>query len=231
MDEARKTNSLRGEEFIRRYFSGSVIDIGCGPDLVVPHAVSFDVEQGDVQWILNYFEPESFDCVHSSHCLGHMRNVESALAQWWGLVKQGGHMVIVVPDEDLYEQGIWPSLFNPDHKATFNLGKQNSWSPVSRDLGALVRALPDAEIIEACVHDKGYDRRLMPKSLTRNSLLRSAPGEPSSEQLDGGDVEPARGAFDGCFEVLGKAAVAVEPSDGSLDHPPARQELEPLGGI
>src|ERR1019366_9916804 len=69
------------------------------------------------------------------------------------------------------------------------------------------------------------------KSLTRNSLLRSAPGEPSSEQLDGGDVEPARGAFDGCFEVLGKAAVAVEPSDGSLDHPPARQELEPLGGI
>jgi SAM-dependent methyltransferase len=163
MDEARKTNSLRGEEFIRRYFSGSVIDIGCGPDLVVPHAVPFDVEQGDAQWILNYFEPESFDCVHSSHCLEHMRNVESALAQWWGLVKQGGHMVIVVPDEDLYEQGIWPSLFNPDHKATFNLGKQNSWSPVSRDLGALVRALPDAEIIEACVHDKGYDRRLMPK--------------------------------------------------------------------
>src|ERR1035441_3615314 len=80
-------------------------------------------------------------------------------------------------------------------------------------------------------YPKEWENQKKCKSLTRNSLLRSAPGEPSSEQLDGGDIEPARGAFDGCFEVLGKAAVAVEASDGSLDHPPARQEPAPLHGI
>lgn len=58
MDEATKTNRIRGEEFKRRYFSGQVIDIGCGPDLVVPHAVPFDQEQGDAQRILRYFKPQ-----------------------------------------------------------------------------------------------------------------------------------------------------------------------------
>ena len=90
MDESAKTNRLRSAEFHRTYFSGRVIDIGCGPDLVVPHAVPFDVEHGDAQWIRNYFEAESFDCVHSSHCLEHMRDVKSALEQWWELVKRGG---------------------------------------------------------------------------------------------------------------------------------------------
>jgi SAM-dependent methyltransferase len=171
MDEATKTNRARGDEFRHRYLSGRVIDIGCGPDLVVPHAVPFDLAQGDAQWILEHFEPESFDCVHSSHCLEHMKNVEAALRQWWALVKPGGYLVIVVPDEDLYEQGAWPSCFNTDHKATFNLGKLKSWSPVSYDIEALVRALPDADIIEACLQDKGYDRRLIPRRRKMGVLL------------------------------------------------------------
>jgi hypothetical protein len=37
MDEARKTNRLRTEEFKKQYLVGRVIDIGCGPDLVAPH--------------------------------------------------------------------------------------------------------------------------------------------------------------------------------------------------
>jgi SAM-dependent methyltransferase len=161
MDEATKTNNLRGEAFKRTYFSGRVIDIGCGPDLVVPHAVPFDVEHGDAQSILDYFPPESFACVHSSHCLEHMRDVTGALAQWWALVEPGGYLIIVVPHEDLYEQGAWPSLFNPDHKATFNLGRRGTWSPTSFDIGALVRDLPGAEIIEACVQDHGLDYGLV----------------------------------------------------------------------
>jgi len=163
MDEARKSNRLRGEALNLQLFSGSVIDIGCGPDLVVPHATPFDLEHGDAQRILDYFPPQSFDCVHSSHCLEHMRDPAKAIAQWWGLVKVGGHMVTVVPDEDLYEQGFWPSLFNGDHKATFRIAKRESWSLVSHDIGELVAALPGAEIVEARVQDDGYDRRLMRK--------------------------------------------------------------------
>ena len=171
MDEAKKTNHIRGEKFKRHYFCGRIIDIGCGPDLVVPHAVPFDLAQGDAQSILDYFKPDSFDCVHSSHCLEHMENVEEALCNWWQLVKPGGYLVIVVPDEDLYEQGAWPSLFNTDHKATFNLKKKKSWSPVSYDIESLVRALPGAEVIDARVQDDGYDRRLMRQSTKLGRLL------------------------------------------------------------
>jgi SAM-dependent methyltransferase len=172
VDEARKTNAVRGDGFNRRNFSGSVIDVGCGPDLVVPHAVPFDIEDGDAQWLRRYFEPETFDCVHSSHCLEHMPDPGLAVSQWWGLVKPGGHLIVVVPDEDLYEQGIWPSLFNPDHKATFNLGKQQpSWSPVSYDVGRLIAALPQAELIDARIHDTLYNRSLICRDSRRGLRL------------------------------------------------------------
>ncbi|MGH7071491.1 MAG: methyltransferase domain-containing protein [Acetobacteraceae bacterium] len=173
MDEATKTNRIRGEEFQRRYLSGHVIDIGCGLDLVVPHAVPFDMPQGDAQWILDYFKPESFDCVHSSHCLEHMKDVGIALCHWWALVKPLGYLIIVVPEEGLYEQGMWPSVFNTDHKATFSIGKIRSWSPVSYDIERLIRALPGAEIIEARVQDENYDRCLMRRGGGARLLARS----------------------------------------------------------
>ncbi|MBC8282964.1 MAG: class I SAM-dependent methyltransferase [Nitrospinae bacterium] len=167
MDEASKTEKIRGPEFRNKYFSGKVLDIGCGDNLVVPNAVPFDHEQGDAQEILNYLEPNTFDCVHSSHSLEHMSDVPKALQQWWQLVKPGGSMVIVVPDEDMYEQGVWPSLFNRDHSATFRLNKSNSWSPVSFDLGQVCSELPDAEVISLEHQDVGYDHSLKGHGLGR----------------------------------------------------------------
>jgi SAM-dependent methyltransferase len=160
MQEARKTQAIRGPEFAATYFSGSVLDIGAGDDPVAPNAKPFDIADGDANRILDYLAPASFDCVHSSHCLEHMRDVPAALTQWWALVKPGGYMILVVPDEDLYEQGIWPSVFNGDHKATFRLGKLDSWSPCSYEIGSLVRTLPGCEIIQIELQDANYDRRL-----------------------------------------------------------------------
>ena len=68
--------------------------------------MTLDLIHGDAQHILDYKKKESYDCVNSSHCLEHMKDVPSALSQWWGLVKPGGYLVTVVPHEDLYEQGI-----------------------------------------------------------------------------------------------------------------------------
>ena len=167
MDEASKTERIRGPEFSDQYFAGKVFDIGCGDNLVVPNAIPFDKEQGDAQNILNYLKPSDFDCVHSSHSLEHMRDVPKALEQWWQLVKPGGAMVIVVPDEDLYEQGVWPSLFNRDHSATFRLNKPESWSPVSYDLGKLCSALEDAEVVSLERQDMGYDHTLKSHGLGR----------------------------------------------------------------
>jgi SAM-dependent methyltransferase len=171
MDEATKTNRIRSAEFKRRFLAGDVIDIGCGPDLVCDGATPFDLSQGDAQRISDYFTPESFDTVHSSHCLEHMRDVRAALTQWWALVRPGGYLVLVVPHEDLYEQGIWPPLFNPDHKATFRVTKDTTWSPVSFDISELLRGLPRAEVVEITVQDLGLDRLLLRQGVTRVGRL------------------------------------------------------------
>jgi len=160
MDEALKTNRIRSKEFFTKYLSGKVIDIGAGPDLVIPTAERFDIDDGDANHITQFRKTESYDTVHSSHCLEHMFNPVNALNEWWSLVKPGGYLILVVPDEDLYEQGIWPSMFNPDHKNTFRLNKNKSWSPVSFEIEELVKNLPDVQIISAEIQDKNYDYQL-----------------------------------------------------------------------
>src|SRR5213075_2184625 len=84
-----------------------------------------------------------------------------AIAGWWSLVKPGGVLFLIVPDEDLYEQGFWPSRFNPDHKRTFTIAKHKSWSPVSINLLDLVRKLPEAEVVDMRLQDDGYERHLL----------------------------------------------------------------------
>ena len=160
MDEARKTNALRGADFIGRFLGGRVIDIGAGKDLVCSHAEGFDREDGDANLISRFRPVNTYDAVHSSHCLEHMHDPAAALNEWWSLLKPGGYLVVVVPDEDLYEQGIWPSIFNRDHKTTFRLDKPGSWSAVSHDIRKLVAALPGCEIVSAEIQDAHYDYAL-----------------------------------------------------------------------
>ncbi len=163
MDESKKTNEIRGEHFIQKYLSGKVIDIGAGNDLVCAGAERFDHEEGDANHITQFREINSYDAVHSSHCLEHMYEPENALLEWWKLIKPGGYLVLVVPDEDLYEQGFWPSRFNGDHKATFTLKKEKSWSPVSYNIFDLVSSLPNSEIVSVETHDRHYDYKLQTK--------------------------------------------------------------------
>lgn len=171
MREASKTHGKRDAEFRTRYMSGRIIDIGSGTDLVDPRAEPFDLDDGDANEILRFRPAESYDCVHSSHCLEHMRNPREALRQWWALTKPGGYLIVTVPHEDLYEQGIWPSIFNPDHKATFRLGGDTSWSPVSHDLLELARSLEGSTVISAEVHDDGYDPALRVEGAARAQIF------------------------------------------------------------
>jgi SAM-dependent methyltransferase len=136
----------------------------------------FDVEQGDAGRITEYVHRQ-FDYVYSSHCLEHMHDPASALLEWWKLVKPGGHLMFIVPDEDLYEQGVFPSRFNADHKATFTISKLRSWSPVSYNVLDLARSLPDAELVSLALQDNAYDRGLQrwgpePKHTLRDAVLR-----------------------------------------------------------
>lgn len=53
----------------------------------------------------------------------------------------------------------------------------------------------------------------------------------SGEELDRSDEEPCGCGRDGLFEVLGEAAVAIEPCQGSFDDPSAKQDFEALCDI
>ncbi len=159
MDETTKTKRLMSD-FETSILVGKGIDIGCGPDPVRPEALGFDQGQGDAADILNYVQGE-FDYVYSSHCLEHMPDPRKALLDWWQLVRPGGHLFLVVPDEDLYEQGVFPSRFNSDHKATFTLSKARSWSPVSFNVLDLAQSLPEGQLISLSLQDQDYDRRLL----------------------------------------------------------------------
>jgi SAM-dependent methyltransferase len=158
MNETSKTLQILTAQELS-YLTGKGIDIGCGPDPVRPDVERFDLEQGDANRITSFVSSVGgFDYVFSSHCLEHMRDADDALQEWWKLVKPGGVMMVIVPDEDLYEQGYWPSVFNSDHKFTFAISKQSSWSPVSRNLADLMRSLPGAEPISIRLQDNGYER-------------------------------------------------------------------------
>lgn len=148
MYEASKAvmRRLQDSRFATRYFIGQGIDIGCGPDPISQYAEQFplmkecrswDLPDGDAQYLETVAE-NTFDFVHSSHCLEHMVDPKIALEHWLRVLKPGGHLVITIPDEDLYEQGIFPSTNNDDHKWTFTIAKASSWSNKSINLTELL---------------------------------------------------------------------------------------------
>jgi SAM-dependent methyltransferase len=140
---------LSDSNFLRRYFVGNGVDIGGKPDPLILYKEMFplmksvktwDWEDGDAQFLQGV--PDcSLDFVHSSHCLEHLNDPAEGLQNWLRVIREGGHLVITVPDEDLYEQSIFPSTFNRDHRWTFTILKTNSWSNCSRNLLDMVREL------------------------------------------------------------------------------------------
>jgi SAM-dependent methyltransferase len=144
MHESSKSifGKIRDSRYATRYIVGDGIDIGAGPDSIAQYYELFplmkscrtwDMPDGDAE-LMGSIKDNTFDFVHSSHCLEHMRNPSIALDNWLRILKPGGHMICLIPDEDLYEQGKFPSTFNADHKHTFTIHKRKSWSKDSINL-------------------------------------------------------------------------------------------------
>lgn len=140
---------LADVNFTRSYFVGNGVDIGGKPDPLILYQDLFcrmtgvntwDWEDGDAQHMASVAD-DSVDFVHSSHCLEHLVDPQEGLRNWLRIVRPGGYLVITVPDEDMYEQGEFPSTFNRDHKWTFTVWKAKSWSEKSLNVLDLVRNL------------------------------------------------------------------------------------------
>ena len=153
MHEASKAlmRRLHDNRFSTRYFIGEGIDVGCGPDSIAQYVEQFplmrkvrswDLPDGDAQYLATIAD-NSLDFVHSSHCLEHMVDPKISLQNWLRVLKPGGHAVIIIPDEDLYEQGIFPSTNNSDHKWTFTTHKAKSWSDKSVNVFDLLAQFSD----------------------------------------------------------------------------------------
>jgi len=122
--------------FHSRYFVGVGLDVGGGHDPLTNNAHAFrlirgikvwDQPQGDAQYLAT-LPDNCCDFLHSSHTLEHMKDPKVALENWVRVVKPNGYLVITVPEEDMYEKGIWPSRNNPDHKWSFTICKAKSWN-------------------------------------------------------------------------------------------------------
>ena len=167
MKECSKSIMRRMHEpnFSNRYFVGKGLDIGGGPDPLGLYLELFPRMQGVKIWdktngnaeTLDTIESCVYDFVHSSHCLEHLDDPFLALQNWFRVLKPDGYLVIMVPDEDMYEQGEFPSTWNGDHKFTFTISKKKSWSPKSINILDLFATLDENhEIIKIQKLDASY---------------------------------------------------------------------------
>lgn len=168
----------RDGAFHSRYFVGDGIDIGGKPDPLPRYLNEFpmihscqvwDLEDGDAQTMTGV--PDStFDFVHSSHCLEHMRDVDEALHHWTRILKPGGYLIITVPDEDFYEHGVWPSKFSPGHHWSFTIHKSQSPMPKSINVLDLAVRFSDRLALERLWQIQDFFNAAYPATVDQTML-------------------------------------------------------------
>lgn len=161
---------LGDSRFVRNYFVGEGIDIGGAPDPLelyqhlfplCRNITTWDIDDGDAQY-MNSVSDNIFDFVHSSHCLEHLDDPFAGIANWMRILKPGGHLVVTIPDEDLYEQGVFPSRFNKDHKWTFTINKKDSWSAKSISIFRLIDSISGAcKVLKVELLNTTYDYNIV----------------------------------------------------------------------
>jgi SAM-dependent methyltransferase len=156
--ETEKSEARRKKTgFFSQYMSGEGLDIGFrgddAPEIepVLPSAIGIDLDYPGYDGSRLPFDDESKDFVYSSHCLEHMSDAASAIQEWFRVVKKGGHLIIVVPHQFLYEKKKrLPSRWNQDH--------QRFYTP-AKVLEEIEKALvPNTYRVRYCCdNDEGFD--------------------------------------------------------------------------
>lgn len=118
------------------WLQGVVVDLGCGRDKVVPHAIGvdfpvhYDGKGGGVKLATAADIPSgwekfhafcvehkaTFDTVLSSHLLEDYARPYDILLRWLELVRVGGRLILVLPIEQKYREIAGPQT-NAAHKS------------------------------------------------------------------------------------------------------------------
>lgn len=122
-EESSKTWQAKMDNgFFNKYMSGKGLEIGYKGYLegIVPildTATGVDLDYPGYDGKTLPFPDQSQDYVYSSHCLEHINDHWVSIREWFRVTKIGGHIVIVVPHQWLYEKKeALPSRWNEDHK-------------------------------------------------------------------------------------------------------------------
>lgn len=177
MRETSKTLKYSTDLSWDEWLKGRILDIGAGSDPIREECDVFDIQHGDANRITQFLDSKSYDTVYSSHCLEHMDDPKATLTEWWDILRPGGHMILIVPDNDLYEQHIWPSFFNDDHKWAFTIINKSLSHSRLLTISETIGHLPDATLITCAVQDDGLDYNFLTKdqsysNRTGESIIR-----------------------------------------------------------
>lgn len=126
LENSRSDESSKIRWEVVPYFHGRVLDIGCGPYKCFPHFIGVDnghhwgMQGADVKCDatkLDLFASRSCDAVYSSHLLEHIpyEDVPATLAEWMRVIKDDGHLILYLPDEDQYPK-VGEFGANKDHR-------------------------------------------------------------------------------------------------------------------
>jgi SAM-dependent methyltransferase len=162
-DETKKATKRRKNTWLyNKVFTGSGIDAGCGTDLLnkedFPNIATirgFDLPDGNLEKLDEYFSENTFDFLHASQSLEHMANPPDALRRWIKVVKEGGYLIVSIPDTDLYEKNLFPSRFNPDHRALFSINRRNE--PHLINVIDMLLSISNVDIIKIELVDTDFD--------------------------------------------------------------------------
>lgn len=128
--ETEKSHEARRKSgFYSKYMSGSGLDIGYRGELkaaepVLSSAIGIELDYPGYDGRKLPFPDKSQDYVFTSHVLEHISDSVAAIQEWYRVLKVGGHLILIVPHQYLYEKRLGlPSRFNEDHKIFFTPGK------------------------------------------------------------------------------------------------------------
>ena len=102
-----------------------------------------------------------FDFVLFTHLVGFEQEPEKVLTHILKCVKSKGHLIFTVPDEDLYEQGQFPSIFNKGHKRSFSIHKEESWSGKQCNIIDVIDKIDEASCRKIELVDTNYNYSLI----------------------------------------------------------------------
>lgn len=133
------------------------IDLGAQHDPIHPTYRVWDVIFGDGDaTFMEGVADESYEVVHASHLIEHLKDPVTAFKNWWRILKKGGTLVCLAPHCDMYEgKRTLPSVWNIEHAVMFH--PYEAFPPdvlCLRD--TFLEACQDAEILSYDVLSEGW---------------------------------------------------------------------------